>query len=158
MASAQSIGLRFRTILVPHDFSPSSEIALEYASELVDASEGVIHLLHVATPSSMIGPLEPALPTLMGRQLRDDRQAVESRLLGVGANSRVPVEIHVGIGTPATIICQVAEKLGADLIVMGTNARRGVAGVLQGSVAARTVRRAPCPVLTVRPHGTRAPG
>jgi universal stress protein A len=53
-------------------------------------------------------------------------------------------------GAPATAICETAEKIGADLIVMGTHGRTGIAHVFLGSVAERTIRHAPCPVLTVR--------
>ena len=157
-AQARPNGLRFRTILVPHDFSPSASKALNYAMELADADQGVIHLLHVTTSLSVVGPFESALPLLMNRQVRDDHLAAEARLIELSAQSSVPVEVHVGFGAPATIICQVAARLGADLIVMGTHARPGVAGIFHGSAAVRTVRRAPCPVFTVRSHEERQRG
>jgi nucleotide-binding universal stress UspA family protein len=52
-------------------------------------------------------------------------------------------------GLPATEIVQRAREIGADLIVIGTHGRRGIAHVVLGSVAERVVQHAPCPVLTV---------
>jgi nucleotide-binding universal stress UspA family protein len=59
-------------------------------------------------------------------------------------------EVHVSEGLPTDAICRVASRLHADLIVMGTHGREGLSHLLLGSVAERTLRRAPCPVLTVR--------
>jgi universal stress protein A len=56
-------------------------------------------------------------------------------------------------GDPATAIARVAEEEGAELIVMGTHGRTGLLRLLMGSVAEAVVRRAPCPVLTLKqPH------
>ena len=54
------------------------------------------------------------------------------------------------IGKPDTEIMRYAAERDIDLIVMGTHGRTGLAHALMGSVAERVVRRAPCPVLTVR--------
>lgn len=60
-------------------------------------------------------------------------------------------EAHVLEGTsPSERIRELASKLGSDLIVMGTHGRTGLAHVFLGSVAERTLRRAPCPVLCVQ--------
>jgi nucleotide-binding universal stress UspA family protein len=150
-----SSGLRFRTVLVPHDFTPESDAALRYAAELADAEEGVIHLLHVVPVSATTGPLESALPHQTFRRVRGEQRAVEARLAEASARLRVPVENHVAVGAPAPVICHFAEKLQADLIVMAARSHRGVASLMHGSITARTVRRAPCPVFTVRrrvPH------
>jgi nucleotide-binding universal stress UspA family protein len=61
-----------------------------------------------------------------------------------------PWEVEVATGPPADTIIHVAYKRGADLIVMGTHGRTGLQHVLHGSVAAKVVRLALCPVLTVR--------
>jgi len=155
-ANARAKGLRFETILVPHDFTAASNVALDYAAEFADPGKGVIHLLHVCSPAATIGPLESALPLQSMRRIRDDQSDAESRLLEVSARLDVPVENHVAIGSPAAVICKTAEEIGADLIVMGATARRGVGGVFQGGVVMRTVRRASCPVFTVQPHDVNA--
>ncbi len=57
------------------------------------------------------------------------------------------------IGEPAAEIVAYAEEQGVDLLVMGTHGRTGLQHALLGSIAERVVRRARCPVLTVRPPG-----
>ena len=56
----------------------------------------------------------------------------------------------VEIGTPFVEVVCVARKEDIDLIIVGTNGRRAVAHMLRGSVAEKVVRKAPCPVLTIR--------
>jgi nucleotide-binding universal stress UspA family protein len=144
-------GLQFRTVLVPHDFTHESDLALERAGELAALSAGVVHLLHVLPypPGTAIADATPLV--WADRSLLDARQAAAARLLALGDRlPEVPVEAHVTIGTPAAQICETALLIGADLIVMGSHSRRGMASLLQGSIAARTVRRASCPVFTVR--------
>src|SRR5688572_9518765 len=141
----------FRTLLVPHDFSPQSRAAFAFAEQLVRLSAGRIHLLHVVqapalhavTPS---GPVDLALPDVVvtGALLE-----AEKLLLQLAGESRVEVRVHVVEGAPAEIICGMAERLPADLIVMGTHGHEGLAHLLLGSVAERTLRRAACPVLVV---------
>jgi nucleotide-binding universal stress UspA family protein len=62
----------------------------------------------------------------------------------------VPVTTEIRSGTPHETILDVAEEGRFQLIVMGTEGRGALSRFLMGSVAARVVRRAPCPVLTVR--------
>jgi nucleotide-binding universal stress UspA family protein len=158
-------GLRFHTILDPHDFTPESDVALERAGELASRSAGVVHLLHVLPYPAGTSFVDPTPAVWADRSLLDAKRSVGARLLALGDRVDAPVEAHVTIGTPAAQICETAEHIGADLIVMSTHARRGVASLFQGSIAARTVRRASCPVFTLRcsaahdspPSGTAKP-
>jgi nucleotide-binding universal stress UspA family protein len=142
-------GFQFQTILVPHDFTSESDLALERAAELAAASSGVVHLLHVLPYPAGTAFVDPTPTVWADRSLLDAKRAVSARLLALGERVAAPVEAHVAIGTPAAQICETAEHIGADLIVMGTHPRRGVS-LFQGSIAARTVRRATCPVFTLR--------
>jgi universal stress protein A len=54
-------------------------------------------------------------------------------------------------GDPAQVIISVAREIGADLIVIATHGRRGLAHLIMGSVTEKVVREAPCTVLTIRP-------
>jgi nucleotide-binding universal stress UspA family protein len=56
----------------------------------------------------------------------------------------------ISFGVPFVEIIRAARDYGVDLIVMGTHGRTGVSHILIGSVAERVVRKAPCPVLTVK--------
>jgi len=67
-----------------------------------------------------------------------------------GAMPDIPVDKIVEVGDAASGICQVAERLGVDVVVVGSHGRSGLARVFLGSVSEHVVRRAPCSVLVVR--------
>jgi nucleotide-binding universal stress UspA family protein len=142
---------RFDTLLVPLDFSPHSDKALDYALALAHIFGSRIHLLHayhlpiqVATPDQVIIPRDfwTAVKESAGRKLD---KALE-RVKAAGLEG----ETHLAELSPAQAITQTAETIGADLIVMGTRGLTGLKHVLLGSVAERTIRAAPCPVMTVK--------
>lgn len=141
---------RFRTVLVPVDFSGHAGAALHLAIELVRGSGGTIHLLHAyEVPLGSIPPYGVAVPEELLAQVRDaaarrlEKAAHEVTAAGVGC------ETHVVHGPAADVIVAAASELDVDLIAMGTRGLTGLKHVLLGSVAERTVRQAPCPVLTV---------
>jgi nucleotide-binding universal stress UspA family protein len=141
----------YRTILVAHDFSVHAQAAAEHAVALVELTGADLHLLHVVVPP-IAYPTPLAMPTAvppvdLSLELR---RSAEEALAVVACNLPCEAKIHVVVGSPAVTICEMAEKVGAELIVMGTHGRTGLAHVFLGSVAERTLRRAPCPVLTVR--------
>lgn len=145
---------RFRTILVPIDFSEHADVALDRALELAKESGGTLHLLHAyEIPLGTIPPYGIEVPQSVVVEVRD---AAARRLEKASHKARdrgVACETHLVHSTPAAGIVEAARTLGADLIVMGTRGLTGVKHVLLGSVAERTVRGAPCPVLTVKPGG-----
>ncbi|MGZ3405071.1 MAG: universal stress protein [Polyangia bacterium] len=61
---------------------------------------------------------------------------------------------HVRVGQIAIQLASLATEIGADMVVVGTHGRRGLQRFMMGSVAEKTVRLAPCPVLVVRPKDT----
>ena len=69
----------------------------------------------------------------------------------VPADPGVPYEHRLMIGSPATAIVEMAEREKVELIVMPTHGRTGLMRLLMGSVAEEVVRKAKCPVLTVKP-------
>ena len=138
-------------ILVPVDFSEPAQRALDEAVGLAKAFGAELHLLHCyPLQLSAIDPYGITPPASYERQLRE---AAEQRLSEWCEKSRAQnliVEQHVTPRSPFTEISALAEKLRADLIVMGTRGLGGFKHVLLGSVAERTIRTAPCPVLTVK--------
>jgi nucleotide-binding universal stress UspA family protein len=144
-------GLSFRTILVPHDLTDVSRLALARAAELAALDGGRLHILHVAPASGPPLALDGIVPIGVEDAQESDR-AVESLVRSFAREVDVPAEVHIECGAPAPVICSVAERIRADLIVMGTHASSRRRSLFQGSIAARTVRRAPCPVFTVRPQ------
>lgn len=148
---------QIRRILFPTDFSERAEAAWEYAQTVASAFNAEIHLLHVLQepvtmlPESALAVAPPAvnMPELM--------EAAEQGLERISqSTSNSVTNRSVVSGPPAEEIVRYARDAGVDLIVLGTHGRTGLAHVLLGSVAEKIVRKAPCPVLTVRSHGHEA--
>lgn len=137
---------RFRRILVPHDFSDSSDAALEVAADLAALQAGRLIVLYVVEPfhppPEVITWLREA--EQIGPRLKRLKEVVAARL----GRRRVPVECRVVVGYPVDGILEAAQD--ADVIVMATQGRTGLPHLLIGSVAERVVRHSTKPVLTVR--------
>jgi nucleotide-binding universal stress UspA family protein len=143
-----------RRLLVPTDFSPTSDAALAYARDLADRYGASLQLLHVLEDPFVPGRFgsddylgEP--PGVRTTILEDARARLARRLLSTG-RAAFGTSGEVVFGRAAETIVDYAAGHGIDLIVMGTHGRTGMAHLLLGSVAERIVRTAPCPVLTVR--------
>jgi nucleotide-binding universal stress UspA family protein len=91
----------------------------------------------------------PDLPQILDSLMHEAEKRL-TVLKAVAAGDGVPTATHVLTGQPAHTIVEHARTGGFDLIVMGTHGRTGFSHLFVGSVAERVVRRAPCPVLTVR--------
>ena len=143
----------YRKILVPTDFSTPADEALERAGQLARLTGAELHLLHAyELPTTTLGVVDVplALPQEFFDRIREAAQSqLEERAKKLTAGG-AEVRAHLTLDTPSRAILDAAEKLGADLIVMGTHGRTGMKHVLLGSVAERTVRLANCPVLTVK--------
>jgi nucleotide-binding universal stress UspA family protein len=138
----------FRTILCPSDFSASAQAAFPLAVALARDHGARILVVHVATPPPFVsyGELQRALEQPGGY-----RSELEGQLRQLHqARSAADVEYRVVDGDPAVEIVTLACDTPCDLIVMGTHGRTGLARLLVGSVAERVLRKAPCPVVTVK--------
>jgi universal stress protein A len=146
--------VRLKRILVPVDFSPCSQRALAYARQLAKSFDAELLLLHIVEPAYRADAADVYVATPQGSALLAEhvRLAREQlrRLATDLANGGCGVRSMVKRGAPAQAITQVAGRVRAQLIVMGTYGRTGLSHLLMGSVAERVVRSAPCPVLTVR--------
>ena len=147
--------MQLRTILVPTDFSASSDQALAWALELASRWAARIVLLHVLPPWDDPVRLQEAGVSVADFEasLRQDAEAKAQALLSKTTppdHLDVTIQSCILVGLPNTTIRHVAEQENADLIVMGSHGRTGLSHVLLGSVAENTVRYAPCPVLVVR--------
>ena len=138
-----------KRILVPTDFSEPADEALDYALQLAQALGATVSLAHVLDdPFERTLYSEQYVP--MPEAMREEMLAyVRTRLAArVARSGRPDVNSEILTGPTAQAIAQRARD--ADLVVMGTHGRHGLAHLLMGSVAERVVRTAPCPVLTVR--------
>ena len=141
----------FQRILVPIDFGEASDRALQLAVELAGDSEAELTVLHVCEiPIYAYGDM-PVAPVDLLSPLADlARKRLDSLLASL--RDQVPnVRGMLKLGAPWQEILAAASELGADLVVMGTHGRRGLAHALLGSVAEKVVRLSPVPVLTARP-------
>ncbi len=143
----------WKTICCPIDFSDASRAAMEVAIDLARRFGARLTLLHaypvpgytfpdgsvVASPRMLQELAEQAT-----RHLGDWQRQAQER----GAPD---VDIHTAVGEPAAEIVAWAKEQKVDLLVLGTHGRTGLEHALMGSIAERVVRRAHCPVLTVRP-------
>jgi universal stress protein A len=139
-------------ILVPTDFGATSDAALEYATTVAKRFGASLHLLHVVDHPFIGGAFgsEVHITSVPAMRVHLVEEAANRLARLLPQFGRVAARTEVRVGKPADIIREVAEEHGADLIVMGTHGRTGVAHLLLGSVAEKIVREAPCPVLTVR--------
>ncbi|MGM0590996.1 MAG: universal stress protein [Halobacteriota archaeon] len=136
----------FDTIVVATDGSASVERAVEVALDLADRFDATVHALYVVDT----GEVDSA-PERIREELRDAlRERGETSVSEVAAEANREVTTAIREGRPATVITDYAREHDADLVAMGTRGRHGENRFLIGSVAERTVRICPVPVLTVR--------
>ena len=138
--------LPIHTILHPTDFSDCSDSAFRLACALARDYGARLVVLHVAElPAVVAGdgmlmmpyPIDPEPLREQLQQLKPD-------------DPKVPVEHRLVEGYPADQILRVAAESNCDLILMGTHGRTALNRLLMGSVAEQVVRKATCPVLTVK--------
>jgi nucleotide-binding universal stress UspA family protein len=142
-----------RRILVPIDFSPHSEQALKYGVALADKFAAELFLVHVFQDltiyqTEVVSGAPPIMPPV--DQLTASARSELDRLVREKNLQHVATHPEVIEGSPVEEIVDYAREKDIDLIVLGTHGRGWLAHVLMGSVAEKVVRKAPCPVLTVR--------
>jgi nucleotide-binding universal stress UspA family protein len=142
-----------RRILVPTDFSKSSQNALRYAAAFAEKFSAELYLLHVVQDLALFIPEAVMVAPPVAPPLDQFRAAARTALERVIHDFALPgITIHPEVveGFPFDEIVRFAQQKTIDLIVMGTHGHTGLMHLLLGSVAEKVVRRAPCPVLTVR--------
>jgi nucleotide-binding universal stress UspA family protein len=140
-------------ILVPTDFSKFSQAALTYATAFAEKFGAELHLLHVVQNLALMIPDSVNVMPPVGPSIDQLTRAVSEaldRLVAENHLEHLKVQKGVREGTPFYEIIQYAKETDSDLIVMGTHGHSGLVHMLLGSVTEKVVRKAPCPVLTVR--------
>jgi nucleotide-binding universal stress UspA family protein len=140
-------------ILLPTDFSKHSQNALLYAAAFAEKFAAELYLLHVVQDLTLFIPeavsvAPPYAPATT--ELAAAAQGALERLVQENNLQQFQVFCQVREGPPFYEIIQFAREKEIDLIIMGTHGHSGLAHVLLGSVTEKVVRKAPCPVLTVR--------
>jgi nucleotide-binding universal stress UspA family protein len=142
---------QINSILIPTDFSESSERALTVGISIAKRQKAEIILLHVVDRFAYLEPTEVFLPDI--RLTTDLNLLMEDKLSElsetIGKKTGIKVTGRVLDGLPSDRICRLAFDEKIDLIVLGTHGTSGMRKLFMGSDAYRVVKNAPSPVLTV---------
>jgi len=139
-----------RHVMYATDFSPASLAALPHALDLARLTGAELRIVHVLTAPRVLYIEGGYVPQEIWDQSRADAERELDRLIARAVDAGVRATASALDGEPADAIVRAAEDGKADVLVLGTHGRGGVARLVLGSVAARVVATAPCPVLTVR--------
>ena len=123
-------------ILLATDGSKDAELAATTAADLAKSTNSELHVLHVGEAPTFLAQKE-----------------LEEEVGMIPQSGAQEIQAHLEFGRPDTAIVEMAEELGAGLIVMGSRGLGGVRRALLGSISDSVVRHAPCPVMVVRHEG-----
>jgi len=144
--------ISFSVIVVPTDFSDHSLRALPYALGLAEKYSSKLTILYVNEPALQVSDM--AWVGVDDRALKDehvsDARKNMERIMREQIPDDISAETVVRGGDAVEEIIRFAEEAGADLIVMATHGRGGLSHILMGSTAEQVIRKASCPVLTLK--------
>ncbi len=144
--------LEIKKILVPIDFSDYSKSSLRFAVNFVKLFHAELYIIYVVEPVIYPPDFSMGQIAIPSVDLEMDKRAVEE--LNKLAQKEIPKEIKVHpivkTGKPFLEIIDTAAEESIDLIIIATHGHTGVEHLLFGSTAEKVVRKAPCPVLTLR--------
>jgi universal stress protein A len=145
----------YKTILCPVDFDENSLAALEKAIEIARHLGSKIILIYILPLILALGEVPPPVALY-----EDQKKDAEAKLADIAKQKlgRLKHEEHVYTGDIIASILEAQAKHQPDLLVMATHGRRGLSRMFLGSVAEAVVRKATCPVLTIREEVPAAKG
>jgi len=138
-----------KKIIVPTDFSDSSRNAIKYASSFAKKFKASISLIYVIEPI-VIGLDGGSIPILTDISTKEKLEDELKVICKEDISPSVKTAINVNIGKPFIEIIEFAEKEDADLIIIATHGHTGIEHLLFGSTAEKVVRKASCPVLSIK--------
>lgn len=152
-----------RTILAPTDFSETAAESLKLAHSLAQQFGAELHVLHAVEHH-----LEPAMHHLVvpvaeveayrARIQADAQRDLSTALTEAGLGEAIaPAHRHIAVGRPHSVIQDAVDRLSTDLVIMGTQGRSGISGLLVGNTAERVFSHLTCSVLAIKPEGFKCP-
>lgn len=144
--------IALKRILVPTDFSEASEVALKYGRALAEAFNASLDVLHVMEDPFVYAPTSEGYmpPPQFHEEMETATRDRLNKLFTDAERAKLRAQLITKKGSPFVEVVRYAKENDVDLIVMGTHGHGAIAHMLMGSVAEKVVRKAPCPVLTVR--------
>jgi universal stress protein A len=142
-------------ILLAVDFSAHSDRAVEIAAGLAKRFGATVDALHAFELPGEYIPFASPFGVELARKVEVSASEMLESACERLQNDQLSVRLHVRRGRPSLVIAELAEETGCQLIVMGTRGNSGLAHVLLGSVAERTLRIAPCSVLVAHAESSR---
>jgi nucleotide-binding universal stress UspA family protein len=155
MKQSSSGNIFLKRILVPIDFSEHSKNALRYAITFAKQFQAELLLVYVVEPTVFPADFsfgQVSIPSFE-KELRERGKKELDQLAATCAEGKVPAKTVVKTGKPFLEIINIAKKEEVDLIIIATHGHTSVEHILFGSTAEKVVRKAPCPVLSLRPEG-----
>jgi nucleotide-binding universal stress UspA family protein len=146
---------RIRRILLATDLGSASDLATDWAFDLARSHEAALLVISVIDEVDLV-PAGTVGRSPRWDQIRDDRNAAAGRLVELGRASGIDVSFLVWTGDVADSIVSAAQSESADIVIVGSHGRGRLGRLLLGSVSEAVIRRAPCPVLVVRPRNAPA--
>jgi nucleotide-binding universal stress UspA family protein len=148
-------------IVLATDGSEDANHAARTATDLAQKTSSELHVVYVGgegvyeTPLVDLATLEPTwiareYPDLVSNLERTERELLDNEIEQVQAAGGMVAQAHLRMGEAAPEIVDLAEEIGAGLIVMGSTGQGGIKRALLGSVSESVVKHAHCPVLVVR--------
>jgi nucleotide-binding universal stress UspA family protein len=147
MQSDEEFTFPYEDVLVPTDGSDAATRAVRHGLSLAGALDATVHALSVVEDTAL--GLDVRSTVASEKSERAATAAVEAVADLASEYDVDEVETHVEHGSPVEVIRETIDAVGAHAVVMGTTGRRGTDRILLGSVAEKTVRTAPVPVITV---------
>ncbi len=148
--------IKIEKILFPTDFSEHSKHAFSYALSFAKEYGATLYMLHVVEDIQYLAnaymfdvPMMPSFADMEQNRLKEMQEFIDREV----ADSSIGIEKVIRHGRPFIEILHVAREENIDLIVIATHGRGGLEHALFGSVAEKVVRKAPCPVLSIRMPG-----
>jgi nucleotide-binding universal stress UspA family protein len=133
----------FKTVLFPIDMSSEAQQAAPKVAELVQVHQSRLILLSVVEPSN------PSAPQSAGQSSPEAVAKLLGKAKELFASQAIDADVVEREGQPAFVICDVADELNADLIVMGCRGVGLIEDVQNESVTMRVINLSPCPVLII---------
>ena len=144
---------KIRTVMLASDFSPVSRAAFVRALDLAKVNRAKLVVMHAMMLSAPTLGGEYIPPPTWDRIEAATRAAASRQVGALVAKARRAGVRAAGLvvaGSPYEVIVRAARSKRADILVLGTHGRTGLPRFFLGSVAARVLATAPCPVLTIR--------